>query len=85
MACSWVYELLARCREEGEAAFEPRSRRPLTSPAATTAAKVELVLRIRKQLVEAGLDAGADTNPRFAGSGVTAPRTGCRRTADRRG
>src|SRR3954452_10315089 len=31
---SWVYELLARYRTEGEAAFEPRSRRPRTSPTA---------------------------------------------------
>ena len=29
---SWVYELLARHRTEGDAAFEPRSRRPHTSP-----------------------------------------------------
>jgi transposase len=29
---SWVYELLARYRTEGEAAFEPRSRRPHTTP-----------------------------------------------------
>ena len=36
---SWVYELLARYRAEGEAAFEPRSRRPLTSPQATPAAR----------------------------------------------
>ena len=34
---SWVYELLARYRAEGEDAFEPRSRRPLTSPQATPA------------------------------------------------
>ncbi|MFI7066018.1 integrase core domain-containing protein [Kribbella sp. NPDC050124] len=45
----------------GEAAFEPRSRRPKTSPRATSPAAVELVLRLRKQLAEAGLDAGADT------------------------
>ena len=32
---SWVYELLARYRDEGDAAFEPRSRRPHTSPNAT--------------------------------------------------
>ena len=25
---SWVYELVARYRAEGESAFEPRSRRP---------------------------------------------------------
>jgi transposase InsO family protein len=61
VARSWVYELLARWRAEGEAAFEPRSRRPKTSPRATPAATVELVLALRKQLTEAGLDAGADT------------------------
>jgi len=58
---SWVYELLARYRAEGDAAFEPRSRRPHRSPAATPAQTVELVLRIRKQLSDAGLDAGAET------------------------
>jgi transposase len=31
VARSWVYALLARYREEGDAAFEPRSRRPKTS------------------------------------------------------
>ena len=61
VARSWLYELLARYRVEGEAAFEPRSRRPKTSPRATAPATVELVLRLRKQLAEAGLDAGADT------------------------
>ena len=34
VARSWVYALLARYRAEGEAAFQPRSRRPKTSPAA---------------------------------------------------
>ena len=47
---SWVYELLARYRDEGDAAFEPRSRRPHTSPNATPAATVELVLQLRKDL-----------------------------------
>ena len=58
---SWVYELLARYRAEGDAAFEPRSRRPKRSPRAASAATVELVLRLPKQLDEQGLDAGADT------------------------
>ncbi|MFF2368895.1 IS481 family transposase, partial [Streptomyces sp. NPDC058122] len=61
VARSWLYELLARYRAEGEVAFEPRSRRPKTSPRATPAATVELVLALRKQLTEQGLDAGADT------------------------
>jgi transposase InsO family protein len=58
---SWVYRLKARYDDEGEAAFEPRSRRPLTSPRAIPDATVELVLRLRKELADAGLDAGADT------------------------
>jgi transposase InsO family protein len=58
---AWVYKLKARYEVEGDAALEPRSRRPKTTPSATPAATVELVLRLRKQLVEAGLDAGADT------------------------
>ena len=58
---SWVYELLARFRAEGDTAFEPHSRRLHTSPRATPPQTVELVLQIRKQLTEAGLDAGADT------------------------
>jgi transposase InsO family protein len=58
---SWLYELLARYRGEGDAAFEPRSRRPHTSPTATPPQTVELVLGLRKQLRDDGLDAGADT------------------------
>lgn len=48
----WISRL-ARYRAEGEAAFEPRSRDPLTSPNATATATVELVLRLRKQLSDA--------------------------------
>ena len=58
---SWVYELLARYKTEGEAAFEPRSRRPNSSPTATPQAVVDLILALRKQLTEAGHDVGADT------------------------
>ncbi|WP_246371521.1 IS481 family transposase [Nocardioides pelophilus] len=61
VARSWIYELLARYRDDGEAAFEPRSRRPHTTPNATSPETVELVLRLRKELTEAGHDAGADT------------------------
>jgi transposase InsO family protein len=58
---AWVYKLLARYRAEGEAAFEPRSRRPKRSPNATPLERVELVLRLRKELAEQGLDAGPQT------------------------
>ena len=57
---SWVYELLTRYRSEGETAFEPRSRRPKTSPNATPPDVVDLILRLRAQLTIAGLDAGAE-------------------------
>jgi transposase len=58
---SWVYELLARHRAEGDAAFQPRSRRPSRSPRALPEATVELIVTARKQLAEQGLDAGPDT------------------------
>ena len=58
---SWVYELLARYKLEGDAAFEPRSRRPLTSPKAISPDTVELIVRLRKGLTEQGLDAGPAT------------------------
>jgi transposase InsO family protein len=57
----WVSRLVARYRAEGEAAFEPRSRRPKTSPTATSATTVELIVRLRRRLSEQGLDAGPDT------------------------
>jgi transposase InsO family protein len=57
----WVSKLIARYRAEGEAAFEPRSRRPRSSPNATPADTVAVVLAIRDRLVADGLDAGADT------------------------
>lgn len=58
---SWIYELLARYRAEGDTAFEPRSRRPHTSPSAIGQATIDLIIRVRKQLTESGLDAGPDT------------------------
>jgi transposase InsO family protein len=61
VARSWIYTLLARYRAEGEAAFEPRSRRPKTSPNAISPETVELIVRLRKQLSEQGLDAGPET------------------------
>jgi transposase InsO family protein len=61
MSEGWVSKLMARRRAEGDAAYEPKSRRPATSPNATPEAVVDLVLALRKQLVESGLDAGAET------------------------
>jgi transposase InsO family protein len=61
VARSWVYTLLARYQAEGEAAFEPRSRRPKTSPTAISQDTAELIIRLRKELAGQGLDAGPQT------------------------
>ena len=61
VSTSWLYELLARYRREGEAVFEPRSRRPETNPNATPAEVVDLLVRLRKELTDQGLDAGPET------------------------
>ncbi|MDX2343358.1 MAG: IS481 family transposase [Acidimicrobiia bacterium] len=58
---SWVSKLVARYHQEGEAAFEPRSRRPKTSPNALDAATVELIVELRQSLDASGLDSGPHT------------------------
>lgn len=57
----WVHQLVTRYHAEGTAAFEPRSRRPHTSPHAVCVELEELIVRLRKQLSKAGYDAGAET------------------------
>ena len=61
VARSWIYTLLARYAAEGDAAFEPRSRRPETSPRAIPEATVSLITGLRKELAGQGLDAGPHT------------------------
>ena len=61
VARSWIYTLLARYRDEGEAAFEPRSRRPRSCPSAINPETAEAIVRLRKELAGQGLDAGPDT------------------------
>jgi transposase InsO family protein len=61
VARSWVYALVARYQAEGEAAFEPRSRRPKTSPNAISDETADLIVRLRKDLAGQGLGAGPDT------------------------
>ena len=57
----WVSRLVARYRADGEAAFEPRSRRPKTSPQAIGDATASLITGLRKDPAGQGLDAGPDT------------------------
>lgn len=58
---SWVTRLVGRWRLEGDAAFEPRSRRPNTSPTQIGDAVAELICELRRTLTERGLDAGPET------------------------
>jgi transposase len=58
---SWLYQVLARYRAEGDAAFEPRSRRPKTSPTTVPEEVVDLIVELREKLTTAGMDAGPDT------------------------
>jgi transposase InsO family protein len=56
-----LHRLLARYREGGLDAVEPRSRRPHIPGNATSAEIRELVVKLRLQLVKDGLDAGPVT------------------------
>ena len=58
---SWLYRRLARYRSEGESGLEPRSRRPHRSPGRITDLFEEEIVTLRKELADAGFDAGADT------------------------
>jgi transposase InsO family protein len=57
----WVSKLVARYRSEGDAAFEPRSRRPHTSPRCTPAEVVAHIGELRRRLLASGDDAGPET------------------------
>lgn len=55
------YKYVARVRVEGLAGFEERSRRPHCSPFAISSDVEDAVVRLRKELVDAGHDHGATT------------------------
>ena len=57
----WVSKLVGRYRTEGEAAFEPRSRRPHSSPSRVAEVVNETIVNLRVDLAERGLDAGPET------------------------
>jgi transposase InsO family protein len=58
---SWLYKLLARYRREGAAGLEPRSRRPHSSPTRIADRHEDAIVALRKELCDAGFDAGAET------------------------
>jgi transposase InsO family protein len=55
------YKYVARCRAEGLAGLEERSRRPHRSPRQTALEIEEVIVRLRKELADGGLDHGATT------------------------
>ena len=58
---SWVHELVRRYREGGDAALEERSKAHRTNPRQMSAECEEKIVRLRKELVDLGADAGAQT------------------------
>jgi transposase InsO family protein len=58
---SWVYVLLKRFKEGGEAALAPRSKAPKRNPLAHPQTTIDLAIRIRKKLTADGFDAGPTT------------------------
>ncbi len=58
---SGLYKRLARYRREGVAGLEPRSRRPHRSPSRISDRYEDEIVALRKELIDAGFDAGAAT------------------------
>jgi hypothetical protein len=59
----WVSKLVARYRAEGDTAFEPRSRRPATSPTVIADTTVEWIVGLRRELAGQGLTPGPTPSP----------------------
>ena len=57
----WVKELVRRYAFEGETAYEPRSKRPKTSPNQTPRITRNRIIELREELTGKGLDAGAES------------------------
>ncbi len=58
---SWLYKLLKRYRLEGPAGLQARSRRPHRSPSRIVDRYEDEIVALRKELLDLGVDAGAET------------------------
>ena len=58
---SWVHKLVARHREGGAAALAPKSKAPHGNSRSISFELEELIVATRKELVDLGADAGAET------------------------
>ena len=70
----WVQQLVKRYEAEGEAAFQPRSRRPHTNPHAISLDLEDQIVRLRKEPVEAGPGRRRGDHPRPPGRPPGEPR-----------
>ena len=61
VSASWLFKLLQRYRREGPTGLEPRSRRPRRSPSRVAGVWEEEIVALRKELLDFGADAGAET------------------------
>jgi transposase InsO family protein len=58
---SWVYELVRRYRAGGAPSLEARSKRPHSNPRQMSHDVEEAIVALRKELLDIGEDAGAET------------------------
>ena len=58
---SWIYEQVRRFHQGGYPALEPRSRRPHSCPHQVSQEVEDVVLELRRELIAAGHDAGAQS------------------------
>jgi transposase InsO family protein len=61
VSASWLFKLLRRYRTEGPAGLEPRSKRPHSCPGRIADLWEDEIVTLRKELRDAGFDAGAAT------------------------
>ena len=72
----WVHTLLARYRDGGLDAVEPRSHRPHSNPRQMSPERAEQIVAIRRELTAQGLDAGPLTiAARLRGEDLPVPST----------
>jgi transposase InsO family protein len=61
VSASWLFKLLRRYRLEGAGGLECRSKRPKTSPTRIADLYEDEIVAMRKELLDFGVDAGAET------------------------
>jgi hypothetical protein len=60
---TWLYELLSRYKEDGDAGLVAKSKRPHSSLQKISPYFEDEIVRVRKELTDRGFEAGADPGP----------------------